>query len=121
MTSSYIYQTKHITCTCTLLILCDTTPSCSQQDSHSAAAAAPTDGDSYFEYVSDEAVADDGDGALPERAAVHVALRVERRSQEGEADESVEVEEHEAENSHPQQRASYSTNTHRSVTSLIRA
>jgi len=55
----------------------------------------------YVEDVADESVSDDGDGALPQRGAVQVALRVERTAKHREADERVQIEDDEAEYGNP--------------------
>ncbi len=65
----------------------------------------------HLVVVSYEPVADDGDGALPQRAAEHLLARVEHVAEAGERDERVQVEEDEAEHRHPQQRLACSDNT----------
>jgi len=59
------------------------------------------------EEVSDKAVSDDGDGALPQRGAEQLRLRVERAAQHSEADQSVYVEDDQTQYRHPQQRFTY--------------
>ena len=60
--------------------------------------------DMYLEHISDEAVSDDGDKALPQRRAVQVVAGLEVGAQEREAHQRIDIYENKSEHCHPQQR-----------------
>lgn len=87
--------------------------SCTRQWREQSARDPVTD----LEEIADESVADDGDGALPQAAAVQEVVRVEHAAHQGKADDTVEVEHNQPQHRNPQQGFACKHTAHRVLSS----
>ena len=73
----------------------------------------------YFIDISEQAVADDGDGALDEWGTVELVLRIKHGPEEPEADQTVDVQHDRTEDRHPQQRPTCNVTTLSHISAIM--